>query len=439
MLPLYGTEKIKDWESGDIVITEGEKACDALTEAGYQTLGTVCGANVTPDESVLQPLVGKQCNIILWPDNDQIGQNHMAGICRLLQELGIEAQIIQIWPKAKPKDDAVDYIAAGLNPQTIIDEAKIHRTAPYYPPSYLLGDAYDAVMSGIAGEELTEYLSTGFARLDDKIDGWGRWLSIICGRPGMGKTSWALQAMVRASKPDAKAAVISLETSRRMVQNRLVMYQSGVNWKEIRRRQRIGDLTMEQREEAIRRLTDAYAVVNDIPILIRDKQKLTPDELRIDIEMLLAREKIGLILIDHMGKMLSKGNSAYEQMSYASKQLSSIALEYNIPVIAVCQLNRDVERRERKDKRPILADLRNSGEIEEDARLVLGLYRDSYYFDCLIPELMQVLVLKNNEGEVRTAVPFHCDEKCNRMSPWPAARMGEFEEYYKTKGWLKKR
>jgi KaiC/GvpD/RAD55 family RecA-like ATPase len=435
-LPLYGSEKIRDWESGDIIITEGEKAADALIKAGFQALGTVCGANVTPDRSALAPLAGKPYNIILWPDNDQIGMKHMAAISSLLQEMRIESQTIQIWPKARPKDDAVDYIAGGLDPRQIIDDAKIHRTAPYYPPSYLLGAAYDAVMDAINGDLPAGYVSTGYARLDDRIDGWGRWLTVICGRAGMGKTTWGLQAIVRAAKADAKGVIISIETPRMMVQSRLAMYESGVNWRDIRRRAREGTLTMEERDEAVRRLTSAYAVVNNMPILIRDKQRLTPDELRRDIEMLLAREKIGPILIDHMGKIQGDGKSAYERASYVSKELSAIALEYDVPIIALCQLNRDVEKRDRKDKRPVLADLRASGEIEEDARVVLGLYRDSYYTDTDLGDLTQALVLKYNEGEARFAIPFHSDPVCHRMTPWPKDRMWEFERYVTSKGWL---
>jgi replicative DNA helicase len=437
-LPLYGTEHLIEWGDGqDIIICEGEKAAEALQKKGFHALGTVCGAQSIPGAGSLKCLVGRKCNILLWPDNDAPGQKHMTGICEALRSAGTDAYTIQ-WEKAKPKQDAADYVDLGLPVQELLDHAKQHRTAPYYPPSKTVTEYFDQVMDAFDGVKPEGLISTGYRELDSFIDGYQRWLTVICARTGVGKTTYGLQSVVRAATPEAKGVIISLETPAAVVCDRLAKYDCGLNRQDIRRAVAKGPLSSEIRDEWMNRITGAYTKVYDLPILIRDKQGLTPDELRRDIEMLMERDRIGVILIDHMGKIKVQGKTAYEKASLVSKELSSIAIEYSVPIVALCQLSREVESRDRKDKRPQLGDLRNSGEIEEDARVVLGLYRDDYYMDSEppLPGLTQVLVLKYNEGEARMTVPLEFNNQSKKLTPWPAEKRYLFDEYIKNKAWL---
>jgi 5S rRNA maturation endonuclease (ribonuclease M5) len=437
-LPLFGMEHFNSWpDEDDIIICEGEKAANALIEAGFHALGTVCGAQSCPNEIVFNHFMLRKCNVILWPDNDAPGQKHMDAIGAVLQGMGIVPYFIH-WDSAKPKEDAYDYLKQGMDVIELVDQAKLHRTAPYYPPIYVFDEAYNMMMDAIDGKKRDDCFPTGFAMVDSILDGYAPWLTVLCSRPGMGKTAYALQSIVKGATKEKKGIIVSLETQATVIYNRLVAYECGYS---VRTARTAADsLSDVGKRELKNKVAKSYTHVSEYPILIRDKQGMSPDDLRRDLEMLMSRENIGIIMIDHMGKMKGQGKNSYERASYVSKELSSIALEYRVPILALCQLNRETERFDRKDKRPQLSDLRSSGEIEEDARVVLGLYRDDYYSESEIPVqgLFQVMLLKNNEGESRLTIPLERDEMSWALHEWPEHRKPEFDAYLKGKGWIQK-
>jgi len=128
-LPLYGSEKLREWP-GDapLVLCEGEKAAQALVDAGIPALGTVCGASITPERSVLRPLANRR--VVLWPDNDDAGRAHMNRIAVLLRELGADVRWFE-WPEAPPRGDAADYIARNGDVRKL---QELLRSAPEWTP-----------------------------------------------------------------------------------------------------------------------------------------------------------------------------------------------------------------------------------------------------------------------------------------------------------------
>jgi len=446
-LPLYGAELIGK-KDGDVIVVEGEKCADSLRGKGYTAVATVCGAAVVPSEETLATLKDIKGDVLLWPDNDSIGGQHMEGVQAVLKTLGRECYWIK-WHNCPAKGDAADYVSTGQDVDILIQMAK---RRPIDRGPILIGEAtHDASEMDFAmlrGEKKNPDVSTGFWRLDHAIGGWQKGLFyVLCARPGIGKTSFALTTAMNAATPEGKVLIFSLETVKSRVASRMAWQKAGYNRGQVEMDINRGLLTDDDKNrskykinEVTSGLIDAYSHIFELPVYVDDKPGLPTDEMRRRLEILMAREPISLVIVDHLGKAGDKGKSTFESTTLISNRLANITIEYNIPLIALCQLNREAEKDDRKDKRPRLSDLRSSGEIEQDARVVLSLYRDSYYTeDPAIPDLTMMWVLKNNEGESHQAIPFQCDQKSRQWKCWPTHRNPELEEYIKTKAWLPRR
>jgi len=439
-LPLYGAELIGK-KAGDVLIVEGEKCADVLRAAGIQAVSTVTGAAACPSPETLEILKKVKGSIILWPDNDPVGISHMDMVQKTLKTIDIEVYRIK-WYAAPHGGDAADFIESGEDVTYLIEAAK---RRPIDQGFILIGEAaftaseIDSDM--LSGRRPMAGISTGFWGLDHAIGGWQKGLFyVLCARPGIGKTSFAIATMRKVATPETKVAFFSMETSKVRVASRAAWMEAGRNRAKVESDILAGRLTEDEKTQISDDIVSAYSVIYDLPMFIDDKSGLTTDDMAQRLEKLLAREPISLVVIDHMGKAADKGRSMYERTSDISHRLADMALEYNLPVVALCQLNRDVEHDDRKDKRPRLSDLRNSGNIEEDARVVLGLYRDSYYSEePPIPDMTLMRVLKNNEGEAPLNIFFECSKKSRQWKDWPGLRNAEIKEYVDTKAWLPRR
>lgn len=247
---------------------------------------------------------------------------------------------------------------------------------------------------------------TGFFALDRLTAGWQKSdLIIVAARPGMGKTVFAM-TVARNAAVDFKrpVAVFSLEMSKLQLVNRLISAETGLSSDKLRR----GDL---QPYEWMR-LTNGIGEISEAPIIIDDTPAINMFELRAKCRRFKMQHNIQLIIIDYLqlmsGSSSDKKNTNREQeISNISRTLKTIAKELEVPVIALSQLSRAVETRG-GDKRPQLADLRESGAIEQDADLVLFLYRPEYYhidFDLdnnPTKGVAEVIVAKHRNGPTDT-------------------------------------
>ncbi len=238
-------------------------------------------------------------------------------------------------------------------------------------------------------------LSTGIQELDDRLGGFNKSdLIFVASRPGMGKTSIALNFALRAAKQGGKAvAIFSLEMSREQLATRLLAAEAFVDSKRLQ----TGRLT----EDDWRRIAAAASSISQTDLRIDDNPLSTPSEMSAQCRRI---ENLGLVIIDYLQLMTSSGaagsnaDSRTQVVSEISRMLKIMAKELNVPVICLSQLNRANESR--ADKRPMLSDLRESGSIEQDADIVLGLYREGYYNpDCERPNEAECIVLKNRHGE----------------------------------------
>jgi len=244
----------------------------------------------------------------------------------------------------------------------------------FAPISDLVYETMEQAERLLQNKRLVTGVPSGFIDFDMRTSGFQpSELIIIAGRPSMGKTAFVLNVALNASlKAHVPTAIFSMEMSGEQVTQRLLCTLAKVNLKDFR----TGFLG----DRAFKRLVDAAGELAEAPIFIDDTGALSVLELRAKARRLKARENIGLIIIDYLQLMRGRGRAENRQqeISEISRSLKALAKELNVPVIAVSQLSREVEKRGR-GARPQLSDLRESGAIEQDADLVAFIHRPSRF------------------------------------------------------------
>ena len=242
-------------------------------------------------------------------------------------------------------------------------------------------------------------LSTGYYELDDMTSGLqGEQLIILAARPSMGKTAFALNICENVAV-ELKTAVlfVSLEMGNLELTERLLCARSRVDGHKLRSGQNIGTREMAQ-------LGRAYEELRTVPLFIDDTPARNMLQITANARRLKMRHGLGMIVLDYIQLVDSDSadgrESRQEQISKISRRLKTLARELKVPVIALSQLNRGVENRE--DKRPRMADLRESGAIEQDADMVLLLHRPEYYDANDQPGMAECIIAKNRNGATGT-------------------------------------
>ena len=246
-----------------------------------------------------------------------------------------------------------------------------------------------------AGGETMPGLTTGFSDVDRKINGLNKSdLLLLAGRPGMGKTSMGLNVAVNAAKASRKTvAVFSLEMSREQLVTRLLAGEGLIDNTRL--------VTGNLRESDWVRIAEGASTLSRLDIRIDDNPLLTVADMNAKCRRL---DDLGLVVIDYLQLMTSAGGKGYsgenrqQAVSDISRMLKIMAKELQVPVLCLSQLSRANEKRD--DKRPMLSDLRESGAIEQDADIVMFLYRDDYYnSDSEKRNIAECIVAKNRHGE----------------------------------------
>jgi replicative DNA helicase len=246
-------------------------------------------------------------------------------------------------------------------------------------------------------------LPTGLADLDDLLCGLQPgYMYVIAGRPGMGKSSMCFRVMEQTSiRNEEPSGVLffSLEMSAMQVCQQMLCSYCQINSHEVRK----GLFS----EQDLKKLAIGAGKLSDAPIWVDDSPDLSIFEIRARARRMKAQHNIGVILIDYLQKVRAQpAESRQIEISIVSSQIKSMAKELNVPVVSVAQLNRAAEGRE--DKRPMLSDLRESGAIEQDADVVMMVYREEYYRPSEENKnKCELDIVKNRTGPVgRTNVTF---------------------------------
>jgi replicative DNA helicase len=235
-------------------------------------------------------------------------------------------------------------------------------------------ETFDILQEAAEREDTIAGISSGFSEMDEKTSGMQpSQLNIIAARPGMGKTSFALTlAQNAALEEDEPVAVFSLEMSKRTLVKRMLASVSEVSFEKLRD----GELS----DRDWHKVTNAMTRLNNSPIFLNDNANMDVLEMKGQARRLKAEHGLSLLLVDYLQLMEPVDSSIprEQQLAHISRGLKQLAMELDIPVMALTQLNREVERRG-GDKRPQLSDLRGTGAIEQDADLVAFIYRQHYY------------------------------------------------------------
>lgn len=271
-------------------------------------------------------------------------------------------------------------------------------TSDYVPIRQIVKDAIEKIGIAAKTDGVVTGVATGFTDLDYKTAGLQPSdLILIAARPSMGKTAFVLNIAEHICFRENKGVVIfSLEMSREQLINRLLSLESHVDSKSIRN----GNLTPKDWEGLI----EGASTIGESKLIIDDTPGITIGELRSKCRKYKAENRdLSVIMIDYLQLMSGSGrsDSRQQEISDISRALKSLARELNVPVVALSQLSRAVEKRE--DHRPMLSDLRESGAIEQDADVVMFLYRDDYYNpDTEKKNIAEVIIAKQRNGPIGT-------------------------------------
>ncbi len=275
----------------------------------------------------------------------------------------------------------------------------------------VLMESFDDIEKIAANGGTVAGISTGFVDLDQKTAGLHPSDLVIVGaRPAMGKTAFGLNLVQNAAVKGGKTcAVFNLEMSKKQIVNRMLACEAGVSMEHIRS----GNMTDQDWEK----LVEALGPLSEAPIYIDDTGGITFSEVRSKCRKLKIEHGLDLVMIDYLQLMSGSGRAGdnrQQEISEISRGLKMMARELDVPVIALSQLSRTLESR--ADHRPMMSDLRESGAIEQDADVIIFLYRDEYYHpDSEDKNIAEIIIGKQRNGPVGT-VKLRYDGEYTRFS-----------------------
>lgn len=294
------------------------------------------------------------------------------------------------------KDMDIDEILNQAE-KKIFDISQNNTETDFKPIGSVLSDVYSLIEEVYSNNSDLTGLDTGFIDLNKKLGGFHKSdLILVAARPGMGKTAFALNLVANAAlKSNANVAVFSLEMSKEQLVQRLISSQSNVPIKHITE----GKIA----DDEWKKLMDAMKVLGQANIFIDDTAGIKVSDIRSKCRKLKIEKGLDMIMIDYLQLMEGDGRNENRQqeVSKISRSLKILAKEMNCPVIALSQLSRKTE--DGKNHVPKLSDLRDSGAIEQDADIVMFIYREDYYEDnSENKNIAEIKIAKNRHGELCT-------------------------------------
>ena len=326
------------------------------------------------------------------------------------QLLGAAERIAKMVYNEK-EEEACDLIERAE--QEIFAIGQRHLSGTLVPIKEILGEFYKQAEQMFMDHQPIG-LETGFTDLDRLLGGLQRGdLITLAARPGMGKTSLALEIVRRVAEKGATVAFFSLEMGANQLAQRLVSAETTIDIRHLR----TGPIC----EEDLACIGFAIEHLSKGQIFIDQTAAISPLGMRAKTRRLASRHPLDLVVVDYLQLMSARGQeNRVQEISYISRTLKELARELNVPLLALSQLSRNVEQRQ--DKRPILADLRGSGAIEQDSDIVIFIYRDDFYYkESETPNLAEIIVAKHRNGPTGTiTLRFkNCNAKFTNLNPYP--------------------
>lgn len=304
---------------------------------------------------------------------------------RLLDAAGDIARFA--YDEKLPVDQVVDYSEKAL-----FGVSQKRSTRDLKPIQEIVPSYYDHIESLYAHRGELMGVPSGFGDLDRVLGGFQRSdLLILAARPGVGKTSLMLTFALRAAEKRKVVAFFNLEMSAEQLVQRLVSQVSGID----AQRLRLGQL----KEEEWPAFSEAIGHLSELPIYIDDTPSISVLQLRTKCRRLSSERGLDIIFVDYLQLMDSdvRSDNRVQEVSYISRSLKGLAREIDVPLMTASQLSRAVEQRQ--DKHPVLSDLRESGSLEQDADIVMFIYREEMYKeDTENPNIADIMISKHRSG-----------------------------------------
>lgn len=305
-----------------------------------------------------------------------------AQICRQWQLRAVLAESQRLRDIALGDDGETDLAAAVQDCASTLDDVvqRGEQGAGFKRLAHGLSEAISSIESAYQRPEQIAGLPSGFRGIDNLVGGFGRGtLIIVAGRPSMGKTALATNMAAHAAAAGVPTGFFSLEMSSEELTLRLLADGTGIPSSQLRR----GMISQAGFNAAV----EASQKLEAMQLFVDERAGLTLDQVRVAARRLKRQHGLGLVVLDYLQLLQASGRrrdgNRVQEVSEITRGLKTLAKELDLPVIALSQLSREVERRE--DKRPQLADLRDSGTIEQDGDLVMFVYRDEYYLPSMEP------------------------------------------------------
>jgi KaiC/GvpD/RAD55 family RecA-like ATPase len=374
-----------------VYLVEGEKDVETLRERGLTATCNPHGAGKWRDHYA-QSLAGKL--VVVLPDNDDEGRRHALRAAQSLLPVARGVKLVEL-PGLPKKGDVSDWLTQGHGKDELLQVVKAAPVLDAGGLSALRAAWFPEQVAHKKAERLTQFFSpeqilsgaggvdsflrpqpglqTPWRALNDLTCGLHNGeLCLVAARPSMGKTWIALQiAYYVAKSSNGCVALFSLEMSKESLLRRLIAQEARVDGQRLRR----GELDKEER----RRIAAALGEIARAPLFISDNTKATVQGVCAALRGLAAQHKLALVVIDYLGLMTGRGRDRNAEVSGISRELKLAAKEFNVPFLVLSQLSRAPEVRGGDNRRPVLSDLRDSGTLEQDADLVLMLYRAEMY------------------------------------------------------------
>jgi len=325
---------------------------------------------------------------------------HAAAYARLVQETATRRRLLEaanaIARLAHTGDAPIEDVVGDAE-KAVFAVSERRLTRQLAPIRQVLSEYYDRIDYLARHRDETIGVPTGFIDLDRLLGGMQPSdLLIIAGRPGQGKSGFCLSAARNAAQIHRKhVALFSLEMSNEQLVQRLLAQETSID----SQRLRLGMV----RDDEWPLFTQAVSALSETQIYLDDTPALTPLQLHTKCRRLHMEIGLDLVIVDYLQLMTGEGRSEnrVQEVSYISRSLKTLARELRVPVLAAAQLSRAVEQR--ADKKPVLSDLRESGSLEQDADVVMFIYRpDTYDTDTLKQNLAEIVVAKHRNGPVGT-------------------------------------
>ena len=283
--------------------------------------------------------------------------------------------------------------------KSVFELLQKRNTSDFVPIKQVVLNALERIEKASKTKGTVTGIPTGFIDLDYKLSGLQPSdLILVAARPSMGKTAFVLNiAQYIAFKKDKSVAIFSLEMSKEQLVNRLFSLESQVDAQAIR--------SGNMKDSDWEKLIEGAGIIGQSHLIIDDTPGISISELRSKCRKYKLEQGLDVVIIDYLqlmtGSVGKSSESRQQEISEISRSLKGLARELNVPVIALSQLSRAVESR--PDKRPMLSDLRESGAIEQDADVVMFIYRDEYYNkDSEFKKQAEIIIAKQRNGPIGT-------------------------------------